>query len=125
MNDNNTLATIASKILVIRGMAVILDYEIANLYKVKTFVLKQSVKRNIERFPSDFMFELNDKEIQSLVSQNVIPSYSKLGGSRPYAFTEEGVAMLYDQQLALILEAMQKLAEIDESPKRQIGFKID
>ncbi len=55
---------------------------------------KQQVKRNPGRFPQDFMFELNDKEIDLLVSQNVIPSKSYPGGAKPFAFTEQGLAML-------------------------------
>ena len=64
------------------------------LYNVETRALKQSVKRNIERFPSDFMFSLTKKEVTNLVSQNVIPSWQYVGGSMPYVFTERGVAML-------------------------------
>ncbi len=71
-----------------------LDYDLAELYEVETRVLKQAVKRNIERFPIDFMFELNENEIQMMVSQNVIPSKSYLGGAQPFAFTEHGVSML-------------------------------
>jgi ORF6N domain len=71
-----------------------LDFDLAELYHVETRVLKQSVRRNPDRFPSDFMFVLTDKEIATLVSQNVIPTRSKLGGARPMAFTEQGVAML-------------------------------
>ena len=56
--------------------------------------MKMSLKRNPARFPDDFMFELSDTEIELLVSQNVIPSKKHLGGARPYAFTEQGVASL-------------------------------
>jgi hypothetical protein len=65
---------------------------LAQLYEVETRALKQAVKRNIERFPPDFMFELTDNEINNLVSQNVIPSKSYLGGAVPYAFTGCGNA---------------------------------
>jgi ORF6N domain len=82
------------RILLIRGERVILDYDLAVLYGVETRALKQAVKRNPHRFPPDFMFELNDIEIENLVSQNVIPRLGKLGGASPYAFTEQGVAML-------------------------------
>ena len=85
---------IASKILLIRGEKIMLDFNLADLYGTETRALKQAVKRNIERFPSDFMFELTEDEINDLVSQNVIPSKSYLGGAVPYAFTETGVAML-------------------------------
>lgn len=71
-----------------------LDFHIAEMYEVETRALKQSVKRNIFRFPPDFMFELNEKEIEKMVSQNVIPSKSYLGGASPLAFTEHGVSML-------------------------------
>ena len=71
-----------------------LDYDLALLYEIETRVLKQAVKRNINRFPDDFMFELSETEIESLVSQFVIPSKSKFGGSKPFAFTEQGIAML-------------------------------
>lgn len=85
---------IASKILLIRREKIMLDFNLADLYGTETRALKQAVKRNIERFPSDFMFELTEDEINDLVSQNVIPSKSYLGGAVPYAFTETGVAML-------------------------------
>ena len=71
-----------------------LDFDLAALYEVETRALKQAVKRNLKRFPPDFMFELLETEIKSLVSQNVIPSKSYLGGASPFAFTEQGVAML-------------------------------
>jgi hypothetical protein len=77
-----------------REEKIMLDFHLAELYGIETRALKQAVKRNIERFPSDFMFELNEDEINSLVSQNVIPSRGHLGGAVPYAFTEPGVAML-------------------------------
>jgi flagellar capping protein FliD len=86
--------TIASFIYFIRGEKVMLDTDLAKLYNVETRVLKQAVRRNIKRFPSDFMFELSDKEMDSLVSQNVIPSKKVFGGAKPFAFTEQGIAML-------------------------------
>jgi hypothetical protein len=73
---------------------VMLDYDLASLYRVETRALKQAVRRNTERFPSDFMFELADGEIDLLVSQSVIPTRGKFGGAKPMAFTEQGVAML-------------------------------
>ncbi|MDD3175635.1 MAG: ORF6N domain-containing protein [Candidatus Nanoarchaeia archaeon] len=83
-----------SKIHTIRGKQVLLDRDLAQLYEIETRVLKQAVNRNKSRFPSDFMFELNDFEINLMVSQTVIPSKQHLGGSKPYVFTEQGVAML-------------------------------
>ena len=71
-----------------------LDKDLAYLYQVKPIALRQQVKRNKERFPGDFIFKLTKKEVDILVSQNVIPSKRSLGGFMPYAFTEQGVAML-------------------------------
>ena len=88
------LSVIQNKIYEIRGKKVMLDFDLAVMYDVETRVLKQIVKRNLNRFPADFMFPLSKKEIEQLVSQNVIPSKSKPGGAFPYAFTEQGVAML-------------------------------
>ena len=84
---------IQSKIYEIRGMRVMLDFDLAELYQVETRVLNQSVKRNIKRFPPDFMFQLNVEEFSLLKSQFVT---SRWGGTRklPYAFTEQGLAML-------------------------------
>ena len=88
------ITTIQSKIHEIKGVKIMLDFDLAKLYEVETRVLKQTVKRNLDRFPADFMFTLTDKDISQLVSQNVIPSKSYLGGSDPFAFTQEGIAML-------------------------------
>ena len=77
----------------IRGQKVMLDSDLARLYQVETKVLNQAVKRNIKRFPEDFMFQLDNKEFANLKSQIVTSSW---GGRRtpPLAFTEEGIAML-------------------------------
>ena len=85
---------IASFIYFIRGEKVMLDADIAKLYEVETRVLKQAVRRNHKRFPDDFMFELTNEEMDFLVSQNVIPSKKVFGGSKPFAFTEQGISML-------------------------------
>ena len=84
---------LATQIHFIRGEQVMLDFDLAALYGVETKVLKQTVKRNIERFPEDFMFELTIQELTNLRSQIVTSSW---GGIRyqPFAFTEQGVAML-------------------------------
>jgi hypothetical protein len=86
------LSTIKSKIYEIRGVKVILDKDLAQMYEVSTSNLNKAVKRNIDRFPDDFMFQLNNTEFD-LIFQNGISSW---GGTRklPYAFTEHGVAML-------------------------------
>ena len=86
---------IESRIYIIRGEKVILSHQIAELYGVAPRVLMQAVKRNRERFPPDFMFQIDQEELEILKSQFVISSLS-WGGRRvmPYAFTEQGVAML-------------------------------
>ena len=88
--------TIENKILLIRDQKVMLDRDLAKLYGVATKVLKQAVKRNIERFPGDFMFQLSKKEFEDWRSQFVTSnSGDKMGlRYRPYAFTQEGAAML-------------------------------
>lgn len=85
---------IESRILEIRGNQVMIDRDLAVLYQTETRVLKQAVNRNIKKFPDDFMFKLTDKEIDAMVSQSVIPSKGYFGGSIPYVFTEQGIAML-------------------------------
>jgi hypothetical protein len=87
------LEQIKKSILEIRGKKVMLDMDLAKIYEVETRVLKQAVRRNIDRFPEDFMFELTENELQNLTSQFVTSSW---GGQRhkPFAFTEQGIAML-------------------------------
>lgn len=85
---------IMKRIVILRDDKVILDLHLAELYGVETRALKQAVRRNSDRFPDDFMFELTDEEMKHVVSQNVIPSKRHFGGARPFAFTELGVAML-------------------------------
>jgi len=85
---------IQSSIYLIREQKVMLDKDLAALYGVKPIALRQQVKRNTERFPPDFMYQLTDKEVVILLSQNVIASRKSLGGHNPYVFTEQGVAML-------------------------------
>jgi len=86
--------TIENSILFIREKQVMLDRDLAIFYQTETRVIKQAVKRNLSRFPEDFIFEINNLEAELLVSQNVIPNKSHLGGALPLAFTEQGVAML-------------------------------
>lgn len=85
--------TIINKIFVIRGEKVMIDSDLAELYGVETRRLNEQVKRNINRFPEDFMFQLTDEEFENLISQFATSSW---GGRRklPYVFTEQGVAML-------------------------------
>ena len=88
-----SIEVIVSKILIIRGKRAMLDKDLAELYEVRTKNLNKAVKRNIERFPEDFMFQLTKEEVESLRFQI---GTSKRGGRRysPYVFTQEGVAML-------------------------------
>ena len=86
---------IASKIYLIRGIKVMLDRDLAELYWVETKVLKQAVRRNIDRFPVDFMFEMTEMEFEDWRSQFVTSKSDKMGlRYKPMAFTEQGVAML-------------------------------
>jgi hypothetical protein len=84
---------ILNRIYVVRGVKIMLDKDLAELYNVETRVLNQSIKRKANRFPKDFMFQLTEKEFKNLISQNVTSSW---GGTRkmPFGFTEQGVAML-------------------------------
>lgn len=89
------LQVIQNKIFEVRGYRVMLDFHLAELYNVKTKVLKQAVKRNIQRFPSDFMFELDKEEFHQLVTNcDQFPESLKHSSVSPMVFTEQGVAML-------------------------------
>ena len=85
---------IERRIFLIRGHKVMLSNDLAELYEVEPRILVQAVKRNIVRFPEDFMFQLSQEEFSILKSQIVISSWGGLRRARPYAFTEQGVAML-------------------------------
>src|SRR5690349_4682308 len=85
---------IMGKMIMLRGERVMVDRDLAELYGVVPFRLREQVKRNLERFPKSFMFQLKEKELREVVSQFAIPSRSHAGGSLPYAFTEHGALML-------------------------------
>jgi ORF6N domain len=114
---------IERRIYLIHGQKVMLDRDLAELYQVKPIALRQQVKRNVDRFPEDFMFQLSEKEADLLVSQSVIPSKQSLGGYLPYVFTQEGVAMLSSvlrskraiQVNVAIMRAFVRLRQILES----------
>jgi len=124
---------IERKILLIRGHKVMLDSDLAELYEVATKVLVQAIKRNVKRFPSDFMFQLNNQEVAGLRSQFVTSKIGR-GGRRypPYAFTEQGVAMLstvLNSERAIevnihIMRAFVKLREMIASNK-ELARKLD
>lgn len=123
---------IEKAILSMRGQRVMLDRDLAELYGVATIALRQQVKRNRQRFPDDFMFQLTKDEADALVSQNVIPSPRSLGGSLPYVFTQEGVAMLSSvlrsrravEVNIAIMRAFVRLRELLASHKELAG-KLD
>ena len=114
---------IERRIYLIQGQKVMLDRDLAELYQVKPIALRQQVRRNLDRFPEDFMFQLSEKEADLLVSQSVIPSKKSLGGYLPYVFTQEGVAMLSSvlrskraiQVNVAIMRAFVRLRQILES----------
>lgn len=89
-------AAIQARILTIRGVQVILDNDLAEMYQVETRILNQAVKRNIERFPVDFMFQLTKNEFDNILISQLVISRSTHGGRRklPFVFTEQGVSML-------------------------------
>lgn len=89
------LSIIKKSIITVRGKKVLLDRDLAVLYGVQTKVLKQAVRRNIDRFPDDFMFEMTKEEMQAWRSQSVTSNADKIGlRYPPFCFTEQGVAML-------------------------------
>jgi hypothetical protein len=123
---------IERRIFLIRGQKVMIDRDIALLYGVKTIALRQQVKRNMDRFPEDFMFQLDMGEVEILLSQNVIPSRQSLGGGLPYVFTEQGIAMLSSvltskraiQVNIQIMRTFSKLRELMETHK-ELRQKIE
>ena len=118
------LQVIQNRVFEVRGYRVMVDFHLAEMYQVETRVLKQAVRRNIERFPDDFMFELTKLEATHLlfigVSQSVISPDYNIGASKPFVFTEQGVAMLSTvlksntaiQMNILIMRAFVRLREL-------------
>jgi hypothetical protein len=144
MNEIIVSNGIAEKIYQIRGVQVMLDKDIAALYEVKPIRLREQVRRNIGRFPEDFMFQLTDSEVDFMVSQNAIPSRKYLGGSLPYVFTEQGVASLsgvlksakasevhvtimraFVEMRRFIQNNVQIFSRLDAMERRQIVFESD
>ncbi len=131
MREIVVVESVENNIYMLRGQKVMLSTHLANLYGVEPKVLIQAVKRNIERFPKDFMFLLTDQEVTILKSQIVT---SRWGGSRranPYAFTEQGIAMLSSvlnskraiQVNIAIMRAFVKLREIISTHK-ELAHKL-
>lgn len=122
---------IERKIYLIRGEKVMLSMHLAGLYGVETRALNQAVKRNIHRFPEDFMFQISEPEAEQLVSQNVIPHKKYFGGSLPYAFTEQGVAMLSsvlnsEQAIKINITIMRAFVKLREllSTNKELAHKL-
>jgi hypothetical protein len=124
---------IEQSILLVRGQRVLLDASIAALYGVPTKVLIQAVKRNIDRFPSDFMFQLGIQDVAALRSQIVTSKVAGRGGRRyaPYAFTEQGVAMLSSvlsspTAIAINIEIMRTFVRLRQaiSASRQLARRF-
>lgn len=120
---------VASKIYYIRDQKVMLDSDLAELYEVETRVLNQQVKRNIDRFPDDFMFQLSDVEWEILKSQNASSSW---GGRRklPYVFTEHGVLMLSSvlnskKSIAVNIQIMRVFTKLREMLTSDLNLKLE
>jgi hypothetical protein len=94
MKSASSLEIVERRIFLVRGQRVMLSTHLATLYEVEPKALVQAVKRNIERFPQDFMFQLDESEFATLKSQFVTSSWGGIRRAAPYAFTEQGVAML-------------------------------
>jgi hypothetical protein len=129
----NTLAIpdelVMNKIYLIRNQKVMLDSDLAELYQVETKVLNQQVKRNLKRFPDDFMFQLTEQEFDHLKSQFVTSSW---GGKRklPYVFTEQGVAMLSgilnsDRAIAVNIQIMRIFTRIRQMLADNTDLRLD
>jgi len=129
MRDLMSREQIEKHILLLRGQKVMLSTDLAGLYEVAPKVLVQAVKRNIERFPSDFLFQLSPQEAKNLKSQIVTSSWGGARRAAPYAFTEQGVAMLSSvlnskraiQVNIAIMRAFVKLRELVGAHKELAG----
>jgi ORF6N domain len=128
MNKLIKINDITSKIFELRGQKVILDRDIARIYGVEPRRMREQVRRNINRFPEDFMFQLNEYEIKKVVTQFASPGLSWMGGTRPYAFTRNGVNMLATvlrskiavQRSIFIMRAFSVLEEAVGAKRKQI-----
>ena len=134
VNEKNIIVVlpdevIMTKIFVIRGQKVMIDRDLAELYGVETRRLNEQVKRNISRFPKDFMFQLNDLELQNLMSQFATSSW---GGVRklPYVFTEHGVLMLSsvlnsEKAISVNIQIVRIFTKIREALTDNLSIKLD
>jgi hypothetical protein len=126
---------IEQRTLMIRGQKVMLSTELAELFGVEPKVLVEAVKRNREKFPEDFMFQLTKEEAELMVPQNAIPSKPSLRSPMPYAFTEQGVAMLssvlrskravqVNIEFKAVFDAIRQLKTPSKSSRKKIGFQV-
>jgi len=123
---------IEQRIFLLRGQKVMLSPHLADLYEVEPRVLVQAVKRNFSRFPSDFMFQLNADEFRILKSQIVISSWGGMRRARPYAFTEQGVAMLSsvlnsERAIKVNIEIMRAFVRLREmlASNKELARRLD
>ena len=86
--------TLENRLIEVNGVLVLLDKDVAQLYSIEPKKLRQQLKRNSEKFPKDYAFQLSDEQLEVMVSQNVTPSKKEFGGSLPYVFTEKGLYMV-------------------------------
>lgn len=123
---------IQERIIILRGQQVLLDRDLAELYGIETRIPKQAVRRNSDRFPEDFMFIVTETELQTMVSQFVIPTLQHAGWWKPFAFTEHGILMLANvlrssQALAVSIQiiryfiAMRKLVELKGAVQEELS----
>ena len=121
---SDEIVLIQNLIYEIRGQKVMLDSDLAKLYQVETKVLNQAVKRNIKRFPPDFMFQLTTEEVLNNRSQFVTASNRNVSAP-PFAFTEQGVAMLAGilKSDIAVAELSSRLEEKKNEPRPKIGFQ--
>ena len=133
MNTDNLIPEeiVLNKIYLIRNQKVMLDRDLAELYGVETKVLKQAVKRNVKRFPEDFMFEMSSEEFENWRSQFVTSNSDKMGlRYPPYCFTEHGVLMLSsvlksDKALEVNIQIMRIFSKVRKMLSDNLSLKLD
>lgn len=94
MSSITRFETLEKKLILLNNILVLLDKDVAQLYEIEPKRLREQLKRNIEKFPKDYAYQVSDEELQIMVSQNATPSRQQLGGSNPWVFTEKGLYMV-------------------------------
>jgi len=123
MLDMIKFETLESKLIGLNDTLILLDKDVAELYDIEPKRLREQLKRNIEKFPKDYAYQVSDKELQLMVSQNATPSKQQLGGANPWVFTEKGlymVATILKSKNAInatftIIETFSKIKELSRS----------